>query len=75
MIGVVLYVGCASFALNLAFVLLATMMDSAIVYPAVQGGGPIVTAVLSRLFFGERIPWKKGAAILLGAAAIVLLNL
>ena len=51
------------------------MMDSAIVYPAVQGGGPIVTAGLSRLFFGERIPWKKGAAILLGAAAIVLLNL
>ena len=47
----------------------------AIVYPAVQGGGPMIAVIGSRLFFGETISWKKGIAILLGVAAIVLLNL
>ncbi len=75
MCGIILLVGVANFGLNLIVVLLATMMDGAIVYPAIQGGGPIIAAIVSRVLFGETISWKKAAAILLGAVAIVLLNL
>ena len=75
MLGLILLIGIANFGLNYVVVLLCTMMDGAIVYPAIQGGAPIIAAIGSRLFFGESISLKKGGAILLGAAAIVLLNL
>ena len=75
MILLFLLIGCANFVMNLMVVLLATLMDGAIVYPAVQGGGPMIAVIGSRLFFGEQIAWKKWIAILLGVAAIVLLNL
>lgn len=75
MIGLILFVGLSNFGLNFIVVLLAVLMDGAIVYPAVQGGGPIIAAIGSRVFFHEKISWKKAAAILLGALAIVFLNL
>jgi len=75
MIVLFLLIGFANFGLNLMVVLLATLMDGAIVYPAVQGGGPMIAVIGSRLFFGEQISWKKWIAILLGVAAIVMLNL
>ncbi len=75
MCGIALLCGFSNSFLNYMVLLLATMMDGAIVYPAVQGGGPIITTIISMIFFGEKLPWKKGAAILLGVAAIVLLNL
>ena len=71
----IVLIGAANFGLNLVVVLLATMMDGAIVYPVIQGGGPMIAAIAGRLFFGEKISLKKAAAILLGVAAIVLLNL
>ena len=74
MIVCILVVGLSNFGLNLSVLLLATMMDGAIVYPAIQGGGPIFAAIGSRLLFHEQISWKKALAILLGALAIVLLN-
>ena len=75
MILLFVLIGAANFCMNLMVLLLATLMDGAIVYPAVQGGGPMIAVIGSRLFFGETISWKKGIAILLGVAAIVLLNL
>ena len=75
MIGLFLLVGCANFGLNFVVVLLCTMMDGSIVYPAIQGGAPVVATLASRLFFKESISLKKAGAILLGVAAIVLLNL
>lgn len=75
MILLIVLIGSANFGLNMVVVLLATMMDGAIVYPVIQGGGPMIAAIASRLFFGEKIPPKKAAAILLGILAIVLLNL
>lgn len=75
MCGIILLVGAANYLLNFSVVRLATAMDGAIVYPAIQGGGPIIAALLSRLLFKEHISLKKAAAIALGAAAIVLLNL
>ncbi|MBP3918682.1 MAG: EamA family transporter [Clostridia bacterium] len=75
MLLLIVLIGFANFGLNLMVVLLATLMDGAIVYPAVQGGGPMIAVLGSRIFFGEQISWKKWAAILLGIVAIVLLNL
>lgn len=75
MCGIAVLCGFSNSFLNYMVQLLATMMDGAIVYPAVQGGGPIITTIISMIFFGEKLPWKKGLAILLGVAAIVLLNL
>ena len=75
MCGIILLVGAANYLLNLSVVRLATVMDGAIVYPAIQGGGPIIAALLSWILFKEHISLKKAAAIALGAAAIVLLNL
>ena len=75
MILLFLLIGAANFGLNLMVVLLATMMDGAIVYPAVQGGGPMIAVLGSLMIFGEQITWKKWIAILLGVLAIVLLNL
>ncbi|NLE14001.1 MAG: EamA family transporter [Clostridiales bacterium] len=67
--------GITNFGFNSVVVLLATEMDGAIVYPAIQGGGPAITALLSRLIFKEKINALKAAAIALGIAAIVLLNI
>ena len=75
MLFLIVLIGMANFGLNLAVLLLATAMDGAIVYPVIQGGGPLVAIVGSRLIFGEQISWKKAISILLGILAIVLLNL
>ncbi len=75
LVGWALLVGTANFGLNLIITLLATRLDAAIVYPVVQGGSPIIVAVASRVLFKEKITPIKLLAILLGCAAIVLLNL
>ncbi len=75
LIGLALLVGLSNFGLNLVVVLLATRMDAAIVYPVIQGSGPIIVTVVSRLLFKEKIDAVKLAGILIGCTAIVLLNL
>ncbi len=75
MIGFILLMGFSNYILNLIVVILATKMDAAIVYPVIQGGGPIIVTVGSRLLFKEKITASKAMAILLGCSAIVLLNL
>lgn len=68
-------IGLANFSLNFIVVLLTTRLPAMIVYPAIQGGSPLITAIASYFLFKESVSWKKAAAILLGVAAIVLLNL
>ncbi len=75
MIGLILLTGFSNYILNLIVVLLATRMDAAIVYPVIQGGGPIFVTIGSKLLFGEKITSAKATAILLGCLAIVMLNL
>ncbi|MBE6612069.1 MAG: hypothetical protein E7632_06220 [Ruminococcaceae bacterium] len=75
MLGLIVLVGGANFGMNYVVALLATMMDGSIVYPVIQGGGPVVSIIASRIFLGEKIPPRKAAAILLGIASIVLMNL
>ncbi len=74
-IGCILLTGLANYFLNLADVLLATRMDATIVYPVLQGGGPIIVTLFSRLLFKEKITILKAIAVLLGCLAMILLNL
>lgn len=67
--------GAASFGGNYLVTLLATRMDGVIVYPFVQGGSVIVTALISRFCLHERISASKWTAIGIGTLSIVLLNL
>ena len=75
MCGIALLCGLSNGMMNYMVLLLATLMDGAIVYPAVQGGGPIITTIISMVIFKEKLTWKQAAAIVMGVAAIVLLNL
>ncbi len=69
-----LLLGGFNFLMNLMVVILATRMESVIVYPVIQVGGPILVTLGSRIIFKERITAIKALAILLGCTAILLLN-
>ncbi len=73
--GLVLLVGLSNFALNFAVILLATRMDAAIVYPVIQGGGPVIVTLASYFLFREKLTLPKWAGVVLGSVGIVLLNL
>ncbi len=73
--GLSLLVGVSNFGLNFAVILLATRMDAAIVYPVIQGGGPVIVTLVSRFLFRERLNAVKWLGVVLGCLGIVLLNL
>ncbi len=74
MIGLSLFVGVSNFLLNFAVILLATRMDAAIVYPVIQGGGPVIVTLVSWFLFRERLDPPKLLGVVLGCVGIVLLN-
>lgn len=65
--------GCGSFVGNAMLNILSVRMDAAVLYPCVNGGLAVLTAVVSMVFFKEKPTWLKVASIAVGAAAIVLL--
>ncbi len=73
--GFSLLVGVSNFVLNFAVILLATRMDAAIVYPVIQGGGPVIVTVVSYFLFREKLNLPKWLGVVLGCLGIVLLNL
>ncbi len=75
MAGLALLVGVSNFGLNYAVILLATRMDAAIVYPVIQGGGPVIVTIASRFLFKEKLDAVKLIGVILGCIALVLLNL
>ncbi len=75
MSGLAVLVGASNFILNFAVILLATRMDSAIVYPVIQGGGPVIVTLVSYFLFREKLTLPKIAGVVLGCLGIVLLNL
>ena len=76
-----LLVGClllsgVSVALNNKWNLyLSGVMDSAVFFPIVNGGGLIMITVLSLVFFKERLTKRQWMGMALGAAATLLLCL
>ncbi len=61
-------------ALNNEFNLyLVGTMDSAVFFPMVNGGGLILSVLMSVLLFKEKLSWKQSIGVLLGIIATLLL--
>ena len=73
--GVAALSGFGSFGGNLILGKLSASVDAAILYPCINGGLAVFTTLLSFFFFREKPTALKIISILLGAAAIVVLNL
>jgi multidrug transporter EmrE-like cation transporter len=56
-------------------VLAAANMDSALLYPLFQGSGLILSAIMARIFFKEKISVKKAIGMVLAFAALCMINL
>lgn len=52
---------------------LSGVMDSAIFFPVVNGGGLILTALVAIIFFKEKLSKKQWAGLIIGIIAIMLL--
>ena len=74
-IGIAVLAGVGSFGGNLLLGQLAPKVDAAILYPCINGGLAICTSLISFFFFKEKPTAQKVISILLGCAAIVVLNL
>ncbi len=73
--AVALLAGAGSFGGNLLLGQLAPKVNAAILYPCINGGLAICTSLVSFCFFREKPTAQKLCSILLGCAAIVILNL
>lgn len=73
--AVALFAGVGSFGGNLLLGQLAPVVDAAILYPCINGGLAVCTTLVSFFFFREKPTWQKLCSLLLGCAAIVVLNL
>ncbi len=67
--------GLGSFGGNALLGVLCTRVSGTVLYPCVNGGLCIVSAVVSFLWFHEKPTSRKLLSIAVGVAAIVLLNL
>ncbi len=74
LLGLSLLSGAGSFGGNALLGYLCLRVSGAVLYPAVNGGLCILSALLSFLLFKEAVTRRKLMAIAVGLCAIVLLN-
>lgn len=74
-LGLSAFIAAAALSMNFAIVALAVRMDGSVFFPVYSGGPLILIALAGCVIFKEEMTFKKAAGILLGIAAIVLLNL
>ncbi len=67
--------GIGSFVGNGLLGTLSTKVDAALLYPSINGGLAIMTAIVSFVFLKEKVTVKKALTLLVGVAAIILLNM
>jgi drug/metabolite transporter (DMT)-like permease len=60
---------------NVINVHVSGVLPGIIVFPTVNGGSIIVSAILARIFLGEKISLRKKIGIAVGVAAICLIAL
>ena len=64
----------SAFANVFVLILLGTEMSTVVIYSGMAVGGLILTTLISRIFFGERLRSLQWVGIGVGAVALVLLN-
>lgn len=62
-------------AVNLFVILLLGKMPSSVMFPIISAGGIIITFIISKIFYKEKITKNKLLGFVIGIASIVLLNL
>ncbi len=67
--------GLMNGAVNLFVMILSARMSVSIMFPLISAGGIIVTYVVSRVFYKERLTNKQFAGFILGIVSVVLLNI
>jgi multidrug transporter EmrE-like cation transporter len=67
--------GIANGAVNLFVILLISRMNSAVMFPILSASEIVLTWLISHFFCKEKLSSKQNAAMLLGVASVVLMNL
>lgn len=68
--------GMSSALMNLFVILLAsTTLSPSVIYPGQATGGFILTTLISVIFMGEKIRFREGIGLAIGATALVFLSL
>lgn len=71
---------CAAFQAFAVFIIqqlvtmLTPIMNSAILFTLVNGSAAIITAIVGAIMYKERITFKSAAGIMIGIAALILIN-
>ena len=66
--------GLFKVASNLFVMLVAVRMNASIAYPVISAGGIILTWVISRFFYKERLSLAQNISLVLGIASVVFMN-
>ncbi len=67
--------GLANGAVNFLVLVLALKMPASVMFPVISAGGIVVAALLSILFYKEKLSSKQMLGLLLGLGAIIFLNI
>lgn len=73
--GHMVFSGVVNGVMNLFVMILAGMMAASVMYPLISAGGILLTALISRVFYGEKLTARQNIGLLLGVGAVVFLNI
>ncbi len=67
--------GLANGAVNLFVMLLSVRMNASLMFPLISAGGIVLTWVVSRFFYKEKLTVKQNLALVFGIVSVVFMNL
>lgn len=67
--------GAFNGVVNLFVMFLVGRLPASVVFPLISGGGIVLTYIISRVFYKEKLSRQQTIGFMLGIASIVLLNL
>ncbi len=67
--------GVANGAVNLFVMLLATRINASLMFPIISAGGIVLTWLVSRFIYKEKLSASQNIALLFGILAVVFMNL
>lgn len=73
--GHMIFSGVVNGAMNLFVMILAGLMAASVMYPLISAGSILLTALISRVFYREKLTTRQNIGLLLGVGAVVFLNI